>query len=290
MTSLILSASKQPKVIGEVRDAPVEHWTDASGRKQIKGKVRLRGERYLYIDSSTNEGVRTVLHALESFIRYQSAKTTFPGYAHEDIIQELYRMSVSALPNYKSDRNTSLLTFIQNYVKNKVINLCKFHSEQRRIASYLVADSHKYRCNACRHFFVATTGKQFVCPDCGATGKVGTEFKSYNRPIMPTAASAIATRYEEGDSSTQWFDQCTTQDSQEHFLVISRTESEELIRMRADLEKMLSQQTDINRTIVRLSIEGFSTKEISAKVGLSESTVLSHMNKTIQSIRNQLEA
>jgi len=232
---------------------------------KIDGEYRIGNNKTLYLNSQTGAGFPELLKTMRGFLQYQSNQMDFPSFSREDIEQEMLALAMEALPRYDASRNANLITFLQNHIKNRLINMCKFFSEKRRCAVHVNNGMQKVRCNACRSFFrVATSCDSIGCPKCQAkASRDSGSWKFYNLIAIPGQVPV-------GEDNNE-LDMEIDPDLA-HLAAIGLSGSiDPLVKM--DLQRFLDLESEANKSIIALVCQGYSRSEIAQELGSPSAAV-----------------
>ena len=254
---------------------------DNEGRKWICGDIPVRRGRLIYVDTRTGEGVDKILEELNSFITYQSAQVSFPSYSQEDVAQEIRLLALEALPKYDISKKTNMITFLQNHVRNRIINMCKFVSEKRRRATYYKSQVVKVRCPKCRNFFKGREDSaSFTCKSCYYSSENSKAWKKYNLPVVPVPFGAIEPTQDSGEVSIA--DIISDVNSDMAFVKDEQLLMEKRSQLQMDFMKVYDKLDETNQNILKFVIEGYTYKEISKKVGLTDKATYARASKILK--------
>lgn len=253
-----------------------------NNKRWIRGKVSIGKNRYVYVDTLSGEGVADILEALNKFITYQAAKVNFNSYSNEDVAQEIRLLALEAIPKYDDTKKTNMLTFLQNHIRNRIINLCKFVSEKRRRASFYKNDMVKVRCPGCSRFSVQSSTKTHLeCARCGHESE-SSLWKKYNLPVYAIPSGSITSNNNDSTSEMCLLDLISDQDDDMPFLREEGISLDKVSQLRMDFKSIFDSLDDVNKSIIRMVIEGHTYKEIAKEVGLSEKAAYARANKIMQ--------
>lgn len=247
------------------------------------GQVPVGSGRTLSINTQTGEGVKELIKLMKPFVRYHASNLDFPGYGKEDLEQEMFRMAFEALPRYQSDKKANLLTFLQNHIKNRTINMCKFFAEKRRNASYLVNQMVKVRCNTCRIFFKGKTDAAgYTCRGCGASGPVSSDlWRMYNIAIIPQQFTA--------QPDADWTPDVEISHDNSHFAAVGNSIDLSHMSFKMDLEKIASNESETNKSIISLLCQGYNRFEIAKRLSLTPRQIADQFKEISQRLGGILE-
>lgn len=237
-----------------------------NGVKWIKGYVPVGKNKQVYINSLTGQGIDEICNLLHKFIGYQTSITRFPYTNAEDVKQDIFVLAIEAIPNYNINKSANILTFLQNHVKNRLINRCKYVSEKKRTATYFKTTMIKVRCPNCLRFFVVEKNKNVDCKYCGEVPQVK-KWKKYNIPILPMSFSSLEDSLD--DNSTGIIDFFSDENSLNSLLYGSKS-VESIMNARIDFGKKYNKLDNTNRIIISMLLQGHSAKDISKEVKITE--------------------
>lgn len=259
-----------------------ESGIDSNGKRWICGDIPVRRGKRVYVDTRIGEGVDKILNELNSFISYQTTQVSFPSYSPEDVAQELRLLALEALPNYDISKKTNMITFLQNHVRNRIINLCKFVSEKRRRATYYKSQVVKVRCPKCRTFFKdREDSASFTCKSCYHSGENGKSWKKYNLPVVPVPFGSIEPTQDSG-GEVSIIDIISDVNGDMAFVKEEQILMEKRSQLQMDFMKIYDKLDETNQKIITLVIEGYTYKEISKKVGLTDKATYARASKIIK--------
>jgi len=223
---------------------------------------------YVYVDTRTGEGIPEILGYVKDFIRYQATHITLPSHTTDDIIQELNYIAISAIPDYNVSRGANMLTFLQNHLRNRIINIYKYSTEKCRTAVHENFRFCKVKCPSCKQYSVidecATTLKH--CLQCGFIKQPEVKWRSYPVPIGFISSNEEFTLQDGSQTTIQ--DHCSYDD----VILINGKKSmsnEDDIVTRISLARSLAKLDPVTRKILFLFLEGHAMVEISKRVKLS---------------------
>lgn len=257
-----------------------------NGKRWISGKVDIGKGKTILVDTRTGRGVNEILLKLNNFISYQASKVKFPSYAREDIMQEIRVLALEAIPKYDNSKNTNIITFLQNHIKNRIVNMCKFFSEKRRRATFCNTNISKIRCPSCRKFFMANeNAERYTCSGCFFSAQGSSpKWKKYNVPILPVPSSSMkdTSSNEENEKEISILDVISESDSNLGFVMEVAQNLDERINNKLDFFKIYNKLDNTNKKILRMVMEGYTYKDISEKVGISEKAAYARAIKIIK--------
>jgi DNA-directed RNA polymerase specialized sigma24 family protein len=247
----------------------------------IDGTYKVGNNKYLYLNSKTGEGFEKLISLMRGFLNHQLNTMEFPSFGRDDLEQEMLTLAMEALPRYDETKPANLLTFLQNHIKNRLINMCKFFSQKRRCATYISADSQKVRCNSCRTFFRAKQSLEVLtCSKCGESAeKHSGMWKFYNLIAIPGQIAV-------DDSDAQLEQEIDPDHAQ--FTAIGCGGSTLTTDHGLDISKLLGQEDDVNRSIINLVYQGYSRQEIALKLGLTSAAVSKNLAEVCNRLKNKI--
>lgn len=238
----------------------------------IKGTYPVGAGKDLYLDSKTGEGFPELIKLLRGFFSFQVSTRSFPGFAKEDLEQEMLRMALEAIPRYDATKQANLITFLQNHIKNRIINMCKFYAEKRRCASYINIHQIKVRCNKCRGFFKSREEEiNVVCPFCNQTGELEdqTKWKHYNLIAVPSQFTSFVVGDDDVAPTLE-----ISPDLQQFAAVGSGSGYPLTPEQAIDVQKILGNESEQNKLIIQLICQGYGRQEVSDKTGVSTQRIV----------------
>ncbi len=248
----------------------------SDGRKWICGHVPMKTDVILYIDSRDGTGIGEVLEYTLDFIKYQSRQMTIPSYSYEDLVQELTYIALIAIPDYSIEKGANMLTFLQNHIKNRMVNLYKFSTERCRTATHGTFRYYKIKCPNCRNnmIFNETDGPPQYCKFCRTPATEG-KWKKYPVPIAMLSSdeelpSEDGTGTSLGDSV-----------SPEVMTVLGHNApvNEDNLVSELSINSAISELDPVVQRIVNLFLSGKAVSEISSDLGLSQSEIRSKLGR-----------
>jgi RNA polymerase sigma factor (sigma-70 family) len=93
-------------------------------KNTYSGYVEMYDEK-VYIDMATKKGYARVLERIDPLLCKWSSRTYLPGYAYEDIKQELSIIIVEGINAYDPEKKVKLSTFLHTHLRNKLISKIK---------------------------------------------------------------------------------------------------------------------------------------------------------------------
>jgi len=255
-------------------------------KRWFKGTVSIGKDQLIYVDTQKGEGIEKIFKRLDNFITYQASKLHFPNYTKEDIVQEIKVLALEAIPKYDNTRKSNMITFLQNHIRNRIINLCKFVSEKRRRATFYSIIQCKIRCPDCKHFTkIYNEVDMYTCQSCFKVApKDDKGWKKYNLPIVPISFGKIEAMTENSNGESLPSLSEIFSDSNENLAFIKELKLplEERIQKKVDFLKIYEKLDDTNKKIIKMVMEGHTYKDISRLVGISEKSTYARASKIIK--------
>lgn len=252
-----------------------------------KGTVRLSKDEEVYLNLDTGEGVDRVMKRLEKFVYYKSNDISFPSYSNEDVHQQIYMLALEGLPNYNPDKGANLLTFLQQHINNRLVNMYKFYSEQKRRAVMHNISRAKFKCKSCGTLFQSSLHGIIKCPSCNKEGehKDTAKWVKYNIPVVPVSVTSALVS--DGDGAETSLLNVISADSASVMTVAKKASSNiEGLHNSIDINKFISiAKTAANKSIIKMIIQGFTYKEIADHLGMKERTVYLEARKLFNEIK-----
>lgn len=262
---------------------PLERGID-NGRKWIKGHVPVGKENWVYVDTMANIGVNDICKLLQKFVTYQALKVKFASYSTEDTMQEIYALIIEAIPSYELGKNSNMLTFLQNHVKNRMINMCKYFSESRRRAIHSDITVVKARCPQCRNVIRTEKAKNYTCPKCQYVG--GKDWKVYNTPVLPIPFSAIKLPSNNRNAQERdILDSVSEGDGLCSVLGYETTNIEKIVENRLDFAKLYASIDEMDQKMLDMFLAGNGHKDVAKALGLSEKATYVRVGKIISKFK-----
>jgi RNA polymerase sigma factor (sigma-70 family) len=264
--------------------------TQNQTKSHFSGTVDIGKNRTLFVDTATGEGVEEICKLLKKFVYFQTGKTSFPSYSSEDVAQEVYALAIEAIPKYNPNKNANILTFLHNHVKNRIINLCKFHSEKRRISRYTDIGFVKLRCNSCRNFFPCNNNEvEVACPHCKIVKPMDSDqWKKYNIAVVPLSYNSTFMIDDENSMDGEASNLFDRDSDMAGFIVAGHTFHPSYLNTILDVEKAAEDLDVINKQIFKLIYQGFTVREVSEKIGINQRLLRIRLNKILVHMRNFL--
>lgn len=247
----------------------------------IDGTYKVGNNKYLYLNSKTGEGFRKLISLMRGFLNYQLSRMEFPSFGRDDLEQEMLALAMEALPRYDESKPANLLTFLQNHIKNRLINMCKFYSEKKRCATHVDAGYQKVRCNSCRTFFRAKQSLEVItCAKCGESAEKNSGmWQFYNLIAIP---GQIAVN-ENNTQIEQEIDPDLVQ-----FTAIGCAGGQITVDHSIDILRLLAKEDDLNKSIIDLVCQGYSRQEIAVKLNLTASVVSKSLTEVCNRLKNRI--
>lgn len=104
-------------------------------QQHVEGEVDFTSTKRIYINTKTNAGMNTVVEGLLPFINHLASKTRFYDDDLEDKRNVMYVIALEGVRNYDPSKNTTLLHFLKAHITNRVKNIYKFQTRQKRTAT-----------------------------------------------------------------------------------------------------------------------------------------------------------
>jgi RNA polymerase sigma factor (sigma-70 family) len=224
----------------------------------------------LYIDSRTGVGIDQVYRYISDFIRYQARQMSIPSYGIDDLVQELTVIALAAIPDYSIEKSANMLTFLQNHVKNRMVNLYKYATEKCRTATHGTYRFCKTRCPHCDQTFVfdETRGMPKYCTYCRTSTAEG-KWRTYPIPMALLSADEEIPLKDGGHTTIR---ECT---SPEDVLILGfrASDSEHDVVSNLSINSVIDGLEPSTKKIVNLFLEGRTLFEISEEIGISTSAI-----------------
>lgn len=240
----------------------------SKSQRWISGHIPMKQNVVVYVDTRSGEGVSEILLYLKDFIRYQASHISLPSYSTEDVIQELNLIAISAINNYDASKGANMLTFLQNHLKNRIINIYKFATEKCRTATHENFRFCKIKCPKCKQYSTIDehTTKLENCYNCGHRKLEKETWRSYPIPIAFISANEEFVLQDGSKTTIQ--DYSSYGDT---FILngIRILEGEDRIVARVTLHSTMHRLDSITQQILTMLLEGHTMIEISKTVHLS---------------------
>jgi DNA-directed RNA polymerase specialized sigma24 family protein len=247
----------------------------------IDGTYKVGNNKYIYLNSKTGEGFDKLIGLMRGFLNYQLSIMEFPSFGRDDLEQEMLALAMEALPRYDETKPANLLTFLQNHIKNRLINMCKFYSEKRRCATHVDSGLQKVRCNSCRTFFRAKNEVEtLTCAKCGESAdRHSGMWKFYNLIAIPGQIPV-------NDSDVPIEQEIDPDLSQ--FTAIGCAGGPITIDHNIDISRLLDNEDEVNKSIINLVCQGYGRAEIATKLNLTASIVSKNLTDVCNRLRNRI--
>jgi len=247
-----------------------------NGKRWIAGQIPMKQNVIVNLDTRTGEGIATILQYLKDFIRYQAMHISLPSHSTEDIIQELNIIALSAISDYDISRGANMLTFLQNHIKNRIINIYKFATEKCRTATHENFRFCKVKCPRCKQYSVydENSGVLTHCKHCGYIKKPNVKWRSYPIPIGFISANEEFALQDGSVTTIQ--DHCSYDDIT---IINGRKDlhNEDELVTRLALSRSFARLDSATKKILLLFVEGHTMIEISNVVKLSTPCIKSKL-------------
>ena len=256
------------------------------GRKWIAGHIPMKSGIVLYIDSRTGVGIDQLYRYISDFLRYQARQMSIPSYGMDDLMQELTAIALAAIPDYSIERSANMLTFLQNHIKNRMVNLYKFATEKCRTATHGTYRFCKMRCPNCDKTFIFDDNHDVIdrCPNCLSSTSEG-RWRKYPVPIMMLSADEeIPLR----DGGYTTISDCASPEDVA-ILGIQPSESEQDVVNNLSINSAIDGLEPSTKKIISLFLEGRTLFEISEEIGISTSAIKARL-QGLSKNKNLLEA
>jgi RNA polymerase sigma factor (sigma-70 family) len=243
-------------------------------KKWIAGHIPMKSDIILYIDTRTGSGIDGVLRYVMDFIKYQARQMSIPSYGIDDLIQELTAIALAAIPDYSIEKSANMLTFLQNHIKNRMINLYKFATEKCRTATHGQYRFCKTKCPHCENTFIFddVRGISDSCPFCRKSTLEG-KWKKYPVPIAIFSADEEIPLKDGGYTTIS---ECASHDDVV-ILGSKGEESEDSTVSELSIKSAIDGLDAPMKRIVSLFLEGRTLFEISSEIGMSTSAIKSRI-------------
>lgn len=255
----------------------------ANNKRWIRGTVPVSRNKNVYVDTVSGEGVEEILSVLNKFITYQATKVNFPSYSKEDVAQEIRLLALEAIPKYDLSKKTNMITFLQNHINNRIINLCKYVSEKRRKATYTKNEIFKVKCPECKSFTrVRESATSLTCRKCSFTADASSSvWRKYNLPVVTIPFGSINST--DQSEVADFIELISNTDPDLSFVREMAIPLETQTQLRFDFFKVYSDLDEINKKIILMVIEGYTYKDIASAIGISEQAAYTKASKLLKS-------
>lgn len=241
-----------------------------NGKRWLAGHIPMKGGVVLYVDTRSGMGVDQIIRYVADFIRYQARHMTIPSYGTDDLVQELTAIALAAIPDYSIERSANMLTFLQNHIKNRMVNLYKYSTEKCRTATHGSYRFYKTKCPHCDDTFVfdEVKGMPGRCGSCGGSTSEG-RWKKYPVPIALFSADEDIPLKDGGSTTIR---ECASQDD---MIILGNRgeESEDGLISSLSINRAINGLDSSTKKIVNFFLEGRTLFEISEEVGISTSAI-----------------
>jgi len=220
-------------------------------------------EETIYVSTVTKQGYERILKKIDPLIRSMSAKVYIPGYAFEDVKQEISRIAIEGIDSFDPEKKVRLSTFLHVHLRNKVISLIKHHNKISNDASVsLELDLGLCECGGKlvqREEADSNNSDSTICNSCK---KVTNHF--YRRSREELVFSSISTQ-EQADDQADFQSTLSMDDA-----IFSKDGYSGSIDIESVLKKV-REEVDPNTAHVlrRICVDGLSIKDAAAEVGLT---------------------
>lgn len=255
-----------------------------SGNKRwIAGNIPVKSGVVHYIDTRTSEGVDIIINYMHDFITYQARGMHVPTYTNEDLLQELTCILIAGIPNFTLQKSVNLITFLQNHIKNRMINLYKFSTEKRRTATHSGLRICKLVCPKCRATLLINESEPGIdsCVSCGLP-KDSPDWRQYPISIAPISGEQIS--HSNGDYRMSIFDCISKEDRPDFFggaeLAFDQVHNALLIK--SILHKLTEQEVNL----FNLVLLGKTTEEVATDSEISSAAARSRIASLIAKVRS----
>lgn len=240
------------------------------GKKWITGHIPMKSGVVLYIDSRTGVGIDQLYKYISDFLRYQARQMSIPSYGTDDLVQELSAIALAAIPDYSIERSANMLTFLQNHIKNRMINIYKYATEKCRTATHGTYRFCKTRCPNCEKTFIFDENHEIMdrCPHCLTSTSEG-RWRKYPVPIMVLSADEEIPLRDGGHTTIS---ECA---SPEDVLILGMRSSgsEQDVVNNLSINSAIDGLEPSTKKIISLFFEGRTLFEISEEIGISMSAI-----------------
>lgn len=256
-----------PEVISGMQD----------GKKWISGVIPMKHNVFLEVDTRSGNGVPQILGYLRDFISYQASRIFLPAHSTEDIVQELNALAIAAIPEYDASKCANMLTFLQNHIRNRTINIYKFATEQRRTAVHGNFRFCKAKCPSCKQYtvFDEVTEEVHKCVNCGNQKTLGERWRKYPVPIAMVSANESFSLPDGSQTTIQ--EHCSYEDV--GILVSGYPGDERAVISRVTIASALQRYDGMTSSIASLLMAGYNVSEIARKLEITNAKVRSRMRK-----------
>ena len=247
-----------------------------NGKRWIAGTIPMRKNVLVDVDTRTGKGLDVVLDHMSDTIKYHTSKVKLPSTSREDVSQELRVLVLAGVAEFDLTKETNLMTFLQNHLRNRIVNLYKFATERCRTPTHDRYRLYKIRCPDCRSYslFDESAPKAVENIQCRACGRKQRKNEAWRKYPLPLITFSSDSRHPDGEMNLQ--DLASYEDLAAIGASSGDNNVETLIN-RIALEEAGQIGPPTNRLIIKHLLEGLSTQEI-----------CSNTNLTIAALRAQL--
>lgn len=240
----------------------------ADGKRWLAGQIPMRKDLALEIDTRTGLGVGSVMAHMADTISWHASKIKLQSSTQDDIIQELNILVLAAIPEYDITKHANLMTFLQNHLRNRIVNLYKFATQSCRTAVHENYRLCKVRCPACDGFNLMELVQQAVarCGLCGYKKQAGERWRSYPLPIPVVSANENFVLEDGEEGSIQDFSSYEDLSGINASSGISYVDS---LTSRLALQEFVADASETDRLILQYLLEGHTLAEICTLTGLA---------------------
>lgn len=229
----------------------------------FEGNIQMY-EETIYISTVTKQGYDKILKKIDPLIRSMSTKVYIPGYAFEDIKQEISRIAIEGIDSFDPEKKVRLSTFLHVHLRNKVISLIKHHNKISNDASVSL-DVDLGICDCGGRIIQKKQEENIMYSDitcCISCGKSTNHF--YRRSREELVFSSLGTK-EPSEDQVDFQSTLSTDDS-----FFSRDGYTGGVDIDAVLKK-IKEEIDPNTAHVlkRICMDGLSIKDAAAEVGMT---------------------
>lgn len=248
-----------------------------NGQKWIAGVIPMKHNIALKVDTRDGAGVMEILDYLKDFISFQATKISLPAHSNEDIIQELNALALAAIPEYDASKSANMLTFLQNHIRNRIINIYKFATEQRRTAVHGNFRYCKVRCPECKRYsvFDEVNAEITHCSFCGHQRQEGERWRKYPLPVVISSSNEPVSLPDGAQTTLQ--EHCSYDDVS--ILGGSNLMDEKAVMSRLAISTALEGYDPTTKRVALLLSEGYNLAEIGREMNLSSARVKTRIRK-----------
>lgn len=231
------------------------------GQRWLAGQVPMRKNVAVELDTRTGVGIDVVMQHMADTISWHASKIKLPVSSLEDVIQELNVLVLAAIPEYDITKYANLMTFLQNHLRNRIINLYKFVTQRCRTAVHENYRLCKMRCPACDGFNMVDSVKTIParCGLCGHKLRSDERWRVYPLPIPTVSANENFVLEDGEEGSIQDFS------SYEDLAAISASDGigyVDALTSRMALQEFCAHASEPDRLIFQYLLEGRTLGEI----------------------------